>query len=115
MILPAQRSSGSINSKEKDGEVTLAVNETGQDDSEIPATTFKRFSDRFNVWLASRGLEGHGYARFVLKVRAYNPTCQMLLASSQRPRSNAPRRNFIKYFLSGFPPTSMSSRKLFFY
>ena len=49
---------GSFDSKEKDPEVFTGVQEVVQEAP--PTNRLKRYVDRFNVWLASRGLEGHG-------------------------------------------------------
>ena len=52
------RSSVSFDSKEKDTQVFASVKEIAVT---VPSTSkFRRFSEKFDAWLASRGLEGHG-------------------------------------------------------
>ena len=51
-------STGSFDSKEKEPDVYASLKEVRDDATK--ENPFKRFSDKFNVWLASRGLEGHG-------------------------------------------------------
>ena len=52
--------SRSFDEKEKGVEVITGVSEVVQED--VPtANVFKRYAERFDAWLASRGLEGHGY------------------------------------------------------
>ncbi|EKM56674.1 uncharacterized protein PHACADRAFT_207869 [Phanerochaete carnosa HHB-10118-sp] len=52
------RSSVSLDSREKDPEIITGIHEIVR---EVPSTRkFKGYADKFNAWLASRGLEGHG-------------------------------------------------------
>ena len=62
MAAPLGNSSASLDTKEKDSEAFASVKEleAPQEDSKLT-----RFSNKFNAWLASRGLEGHGYAYYI--------------------------------------------------
>ena len=59
----AGRSSGSFDSKEKDLEVFSEIKEVVEETP--PTSRLERFTEKFNAWLASRGLEGHGYVHAV--------------------------------------------------
>ena len=77
----------SFDEKEKGVEVVTGVSEVVQE--EVPTTNvFKRYAERFDAWLASRGLEGHGYVCRIRPTQIFVDRCIRIEPTTEEQRTD---------------------------